>query len=416
MAEQKKPLEGVKVLELAQFMVAPAACRILAEWGADVIKLERFKGDHQRVMGYLNNFPGDAEDNPAFDTVNLNKKFVGFNQRGPEASEIIDRMMAEADVFVTNYRNPVLKAMGLDYDTVHKKYPRLVYGQVTGYGNAGKDKDEPGYDTVSWGARGGLIGNMQQLGDAPINIVPSLGDFICGMVLAGGIAGAVAGQALHGTGDYVTVSLYGMGIYGMGWPVMAIEHNDKPQWPRSRREVATPGINIYPTADDWFLMSCPDWGDYYDRIVTAIGREDLIGCMEYHKANIMQERGLVSEFIDLLDEAFRKHPYAYWKEIFDKVEVPIQKINHFEDIYNDQQAWDAGFLYKYTTASGAEHTIANTPVQFKSVGLVPEHRPSRRVGYDTREVMAKFGYSDAEVDAMIADGTLMQADTETPMI
>lgn len=408
MENQKKPLEGVKVLELAQFMVGPVSCRILGEWGADVIKLERFKGDHQRVMGYLNNFPGEPEDNPAFDTVNLNKKFVGFNQRGPEANEIIDKMLAEADVFVTNYRNPVLKAMGLDYETLHEKYPRLVYGQVTGYGNAGKDKDEPGYDTVSWGARGGLIGTMQQEDNPPINIVPSLGDFICGMVLAGGIAGAVAGQALHGQGDKVTVSLYGLGIYGMGWPIMGIEHNEKPVWPRNRREVATPAINIYPTSDNaWFLLSCPDWGTYYDRIVTTIGREDLVDRMEYHNAKIMQDRGLVTEFIDLLDVEFKKHPYAYWKEKFDAIEVPIQKCNHFEDIYNDQQAWDAGFLYKYTTASGAEHTIANTPVQFDSIGLIPEHRPSRRVGGDTREVMYQFGYSDADIDAMIESGTLM---------
>ncbi len=408
MADQKKPLEGVKVLELAQFMVGPAACRILGEWGAEVIKLERFKGDHQRVMGYLNNFPGEEENNPAFDTVNLNKKFVGFNQRGPEAAEIIDRILADVDVFVTNYRNPVLKNMGLDYETLHEKYPRLVYGQVTGYGNEGDDKDMPGYDTVSWGARGGLIGTMQQADTPPINIVPSLGDFICGMVLAGGIAGAIAGQAIHGQGDKVTVSLYGMGIYGMSWPVMGIEHNEKPVWPRSRREVATPAINIYPTQDNaWFLMSCPDWGTYYDRIVTTIGREDLIGRMEYHNAKTMQDRGLVTEFIDLLDAEFRKHPYSYWKEKFDEVEVPIQKCNHFEDIYHDKQAWDAGFLYKYVTRSGAEHTIANTPVQFDSIGLIPEHQPSGRVGCDTREVMHQFGYSESDIDAMIASGTLM---------
>lgn len=407
MENVKKPLEGVKVLELAQFMVGPVACRILAEWGAEVIKLERFQGDHQRKMGYLNNFPGEVEDNPAFDTVNLNKEFVGFNQRGPEAAQILDKILSEVDVFVTNYRNPVLEKMGLDYETLHAKYPRLVYGQVTGYGNTGKDKDLPGYDTVSWGARGGMIGTMQQDGTPPINIVPFLGDFICGQVLAGGIAGAIAGQALHGQGDKVTVSLYGLGIYGMGWPIMGIEHNEKPVWPRDRREVATPAINIYPTSDAWFLLSCPDWGDYYDRIVTILGREDLIGRMEYHNAKIMQDRGLVTEFIDLMDEVFKQKPYSYWKEQFDAVEVPIQKCNHFEDIYNDQQAWDAGFLYKYTTASGAEHTIANTPVQFDSVGPIPEHRPSRRVGHDTREVMARYGYDDAQVDEMIATGTLI---------
>ena len=407
MENQKRPLEGVKVLELAQFMVGPVACRILAEWGADVIKLERFAGDHQRVMGYLNNFPGEPEDNPAFDTVNLNKKFVGFNQRGPEANEILHKMLAEADVFVTNYREPVLKKMGMDYETLHAQYPRLVYGMVTGYGNAGPDKDEPGYDTVAWGARGGTIGTMQQDGDAPINIVPSLGDFLTGMTLAGGIAGAVAGQALHGQGDKVTVSLYGLGVYGMGWPIMGIEHNEKPVWPRNRRNGATPGINIYPTQDAWFLMSCPDWKDYYERIVTVLGKEEFINYEPYADVNKMQELGLVTEFIDLMDEILKEKPYAYWKEQFKAVEVPIEKCNHFEDIYEDKQAWEAGFLYKYTTGSGAEHTIANTPVQFDSIGLIPRHEPSGRVGRDTREVMKMFGYSEADIDRMIVDGTLM---------
>ncbi len=405
MQTMKKPLEGITIVELAQFIAGPAATRILADWGANVIKLESVKGDHLRVMGYLNNMPMGEEDNPSFDTSNLNKKFVGFNQRGPQSMESLHRMLETANVFMTNYRTPVLKKMGLDYETLHGKYPKLVFAQVTGYGNAGAEKDEPGYDTVSWAARGGVLSTMNQAGTPPINIVPSLGDFLTAMTFAGGIAGAIVGQLLHGTGDKITVSLYGLGLFGNAWPIMGTEYNEKPTYPRSRRHVASPGINIYPCKDGWILLSCPDWKDYYDRVVTLMGREDLIGREDYQNINIMQEKGLVTEFIDMMDAVLSQHEVAYWKPKFAALEVPIEKCCMFEDIIKDQQAWDAGFLYKYQTGSGNEHVMVNSPVQFESIGLVPEHSPSRRVGYHTREVLREYGYSETEIDAMIADGS-----------
>ena len=406
METMKKPLEGITIIELAQFIAGPSSTRILADWGATVIKLESVKGDHLRIMGYLNNMPMGEEDNPSFDTSNLNKKFVGFNQRGPQSKDVLFKLLETANVFMTNYRNPVLKKMGLDYETLHEKFPKLVYAQVTGYGNAGWEKDEPGYDTVSWAARGGVLATMNQAGTPPINIVPSLGDFLCGMTFAGGIAGAIVGQLLHGTGDKITVSLYGLGIFGNAWPVMATEYNKEPTYPRDRRHVATPGINIYPLKDCWILLSCPDWTHYYNRLVSLIGREDLKDHPVYSDVNIMQAEDKVTEFIDLMDEKLKEHELAYWKPKFAEVEVPIEKCCLFEDIIADKQAWDAGFIYKYNTGSGAEHVMVNSPVQFESIGLIPEHEPSRRVGYHTREVMRSYGYSEAEIDAMVADGTL----------
>lgn len=402
----KKPLEGIKIIELAQFLAGPTAGRILADWGAEVIKMESVKGDHQRIMGYLNNMPvGDDADNPAFDNANLNKRFVGFNPRGPQSMETLHKMLESANVFLTNYRTPVLTKMGLDYETLHAKYPKLVYAQVTGYGNAGPEKDEPGYDTVSWAARGGVLSTMNQAGTPPINIVPSLGDFITAMTFAGGIAGAIVGQLLHGNGDKITVSLYGMGLFGNAWPIMANEYNDKPTYPRDRRFVATPGINIYPLKDCWILLSCPDWKDYYDRVVALLGREDLVGHPDYKDINVMQQKGLVTEFIDMMDEILSKETLSYWKPKFAAMEVPIEKCCMFEDIYKDPQAWEAGFLYKYTTDSGAEHTMVNSPVQFESIGLIPEHQPSHRVGHDTRAVLREYGYTEEQIDSMVNDGS-----------
>ena len=402
----KKPLEGITIIELAQFVAGPSSTRILADWGANVIKLESMKGDHNRVMGLLNNMPIEDEENPSFDTTAFNKKFVGFNPRDPEAMELLHKMLSTANVFMTNYRNPVLAKMGLDYETLHEKFPHLIYAQVTGYGNAGAEKDEPGYDTVSFGARGGVIGTMYQKGQEPINLIPAWGDLITGMILAGGIAGALVGQQLHGQGDKVTVSLYHVGIYGNSWPVMATEYTDQPTYPKNRREVNTPGINLYPTADRWMWLSCPDYKDYHDRIMKLIGREDLIGHPVYGDLGAMQREGKVTELIDIISDELKKQPASYWKPLFKAAEVPLEVCCTFEDIAADQQAWDAGFLYKYKTNNGKEHIMVNSPVQFESVGMIPEHEPSRRVGYHTRMVLESYGLTKEQIDHLVEIGAV----------
>lgn len=401
-----KPLEGITIVELAQFVAGPASTRILADWGAKVIKLESMKGDHNRVMGLLNHMPIEVDENPSFDTTSFNKKFVGFNPRQPEAMEILDKMLRTANVFMTNYRTPVLEKMGLTYEILHEKYPHLVYAQVTGYGNAGAEKDEPGYDTVSFGARGGVIGTMYQKGQEPINIIPAWGDLITGMILAGGIAGAVVGQQLHGIGDKVTVSLYHVGLFGNSWPIMATEYATEPTYPKNRREVNTPGINLYPTADRWIWLSCPDYKDYYDRLMQCIGRDDLVGDPRYNDLAVLQKNGRVTEVIDILDTELKKHPVSYWKPIFKKAEVPIEPCCTFEDIAADQQAWDAGFIYKYKTPNGKEHMMVNSPVQFESMGLIPDHEPSQRVGFHTRQILGEYGYSKEAIDHLVQIGAV----------
>ncbi|SDY22614.1 CaiB/BaiF CoA transferase family protein [Eubacterium barkeri] len=401
----KKPLEGVTIIELAQFVAGPSATRILAEWGAKVIKLEGFNGDHNRIMGLLNDMPIEDDENPSFDTTSFNKKFVGLNPRKPEGMDILHKMLKTANVFMTNYRTPVLEKMGLTYEILHEKYPHLIFAQLTGYGNKGPDKDVPGYDTISYGARGGIIGTMYQKGQEPINLIPAAGDFTTGMVFAGGIAGALVGQALHGTGDKITVSLYHVGMWFNIWPIMATEYHDTPQYPRSRLEVNTPGINIYPTSDRWIQLSCPTYNDYYDRLMQCIGRNDLVGDTKYNDLATIQKEGRVREVINLLDDALSKKPVAYWKPIFDAAEVPIEPCCTFEDIAEDQQAWEAEFLYKAKSPNGEEHLHVASPVQFGSVGQ-PEANPSRRVGYHTREILAQYGYSEVEIDNLVETGAV----------
>ena len=402
------PLEGITVIELAQFIAGPSSTRILADWGAKVIKLESFTGDHNRVMGLLNNMPIEDDDNPSFDTTGLNKKFVGFNPRNKEAMEILHHMLETADVFMSNYRSQVLEKMGLDYETLHEKYPRLVYAQVTAYGNVGEEKNKPGYDSVCFGARGGMLGTTYQAGQEPINFIPAWGDLMTGMTLAGGICGALVKQQRTGTGDKVTVSLYHMGIFGNSWPIMGTEYSDSASYPRSRRQVSTPGINIYKTSDRWVMLACSDYNAYYDRLMECLGRADLVGDPRYCDLETLQREGRGEEFVAILDSEFIKHTAAHWMSVFEKKEVPLEPCSTFEEIANDRQAWDAGFIYKYRSHNGKEHIMVNSPVQFDSIGLIPRHEASRQIGYHTREILKDYSYSDEEIDRFIEIGAVKE--------
>ena len=153
-----KPLKGIKVVDLTTYMATPATGRVLADWGADVIKVEAMKGDPCRVtQAAVFNMPMSDEENLAFDMVNLNKRFVTLNLKSPMGAEVMDKLLSEADVFITNTRTKSLKKMGLDWETLHAKYPKLIMGHGLGYGKRGPEKDDPGFDVHvpgSWRAGG----------------------------------------------------------------------------------------------------------------------------------------------------------------------------------------------------------------------------------------------------------------------
>ena len=163
-----KPLQGIKVVDLTTYMATPATGRVLADWGAEVIKVEAPKGDPCRVtQAAVFNMPMSDDENLAFDMVNLNKHFVTLNLKSPVGAEVMDKLLSEADVFITNTRTKSLKKMGLDWETLHAKYPKLVMGHGLGYGKYGPEKDDPGFDVTCYMARGGVFGTTVNRGDSP---------------------------------------------------------------------------------------------------------------------------------------------------------------------------------------------------------------------------------------------------------
>lgn len=399
------PFEGVKVLEFAQFVAAPIAGRVLAEWGAEVYKVESLTGDHNREQGLINGMPIDPDDAPTMDSTSMNKRFISLNPRTPEGLGVLHRLLEKCDVFLTNYREQVLEALGLDWPTLHEKYPGLVWARVTGFGETGPDKDAPGYDTVSCFARGGISGTWYPKGSEPLIPMAAFGDNMTGMMLAGGISAALYRKLRTGEGDKVTISLYHVGIFGNSWAVMAAEghrHDEVPPYPQSRADASNPGNIAYPASDRWIQFGCPVWINYFDKVMKCIGREDLIGNTELNDLETIQKSGRIVELEEIIGNEMKKRPAKEWLKIFHDNGVPVQLCATFIDIVDDEQAWASKALFKGHTLKGSEYNFVHIPMRLGVVeDTIDSWRMAQLIGQDTRDVLLENGYSNEEIDALV---------------
>ena len=403
-----RPLEGIKVIDLSQFAAAPVVGRIMGEWGADVIKVETAVGDGNRNNGAICKVPilGDDE-NPAFDACSMYKKYTSINLKSADGRAILDKMLESADVLILNFREGSAKRIGMDWETIHAKYPRIVYVRSTGFGDQGPMKDVGGFDMTAYSARGGIAATLRQAGESPLNNVPCFGDFQQAMGLAAGALAALVGREKTGLGDRVVGNLYGTALFMMTWGIQGVEGGN--HYPLSRKNPTTPTSNSYPTQDGKWIQLCgPTYDWYYDRLMKLIGREDLVGDERYNNWAKIREENLCGEVSDIIEEAMLKRPAAEWEAIFEADDYPCQRMFEFEDILEDEQAWACGALRKVKYPSGNEHVMVSLPMRLDSVGL-PEYEghTTKRIGFHTKEVLLGYGYTEEQINQWAEDGTVI---------
>lgn len=387
-----KPLSGVTVIELTAHVAAPACPRILGDWGANIIKIEPPSGDPFRQQAPLFNMPYTDEVNPAFDMANINKKFVCLNLKTAQGKEVLYKMLETADVVVTSYRTETLKRMGLTYEELRELNPRLIFAQVLGYGEKGPEKDTAGFDATAYVARGGLLGSINEKGESPINSVNAFGDFQVSICLASGISTALYAREKTGKGDKVTVSLYHTALYMMSIAVVSSQFGN--QYPKSRREVGNPFNNTYKTKDGrWMVVCIPEYDKYFNKFVTLIGREDIIGNEDFCTIGEIYRRGNASKMIDIISAGFAHKTIDEWMKILKENDFACEKGYLPTEILEDPQAWGNDCLRKLTYPTGEEYILTTTPVRMASVGDM-EMKISKPLGYHTEDVIKQYGYSD----------------------
>lgn len=396
------PLSGITVVDMTAFLAAPTVARIMGEWGADVIKVEAPKGDPGRTQGAVFGTPYSDDENPGFDMSNANKRFVTLDLRQEDGKEVMEKLLAKADVFLTSTRVKSLVKLGYDFDALHARHPRLVMAQVLGFGARGPLKDAAGFDMTACMSRGGVLGTTANRGSAPMNPPNGYGDFQVSFVLLSGILAALQGRERTGQGDYVTTSLFHSGVFMLNTAMVAAQYGN--EYPKDRRMLTSPFNNSYRAADGKLMALCaPEYDRDFDLVMRLVGREDLQGHATYGVCDTLNAEGRNGEMVDVLDEAFATRPRHEWLELFLANDVPIEACQTPDDVYVDEQAWANDVLRRVTYGTGAERMLPTNPVRFESQGD-PQITLTRAQGADTEAVLAELGYDAEQIASILAGG------------
>jgi len=399
-----KPLEGIRVVELSTMLAGPMTARILAEWGADVIKVESSNGDAWRKQAGTTLSPCTETANPNFDMQNLNKRFVSLNMRSEEGSAAMMKLLEKADILVTNYRVQALEGMGLAYEQIKDRFPRLIHASVLGYGAEGPDKDRPGYDYTVFFSRTGLMSDLSPAGAGPLVPIGGVGDHSVAVALAGGIAAALYRRTVTGQGDKVDVSSLQSGVFILSTGILNGFNGRK--LPRDRYDCGHAGSNTYQGADgEWFYLAVIDYRRFPE-LCDLLGMPELAKDPKYSTSTAYYANR--AELTHIFDKKFAEHPVAYWDQLLTEHDLPHEVLRHFKDVPNDPQVQVNHYTYFHEYDDGTKTVFANGPVHFGSID--PAQIPCKTsgpVGCDTAEVLEELGYSKEKIAAMYAAKDVM---------
>ena len=385
------PLEGVRVVELGVWVAGPAAGGILADWGADVVKVEPPAGDPARTFGRMLGIPPAARHHvsPPFQMDNRNKRSVVLDLTTPEGQDSARALLEDADVFVTNIRAAALQRIGLDFEAVARMNPHLVYGLITGYGDEGPDADRPAYDVAAFWARAGLAHLLTRPGQTPPFQRGGMGDHTAGTTLAGAICAALVARARTGEGQLVTTSLYRQGAYTVSFDLTTFLITGAPIAIGQRESMGNPCMNNYTAGDGRRFWLVGLQGErHWPALCAAVQRTDWLADDRFAtgRARAANAHTLIAE----LDEIFATRTLDEWAEVFAAhPDVFWAPINSMEDVLADEQFHAAGgIVYVPDDEAGSVPMVA-TPADFH--GTPVEMRSSApELGEHTDEVLAEI--------------------------
>ncbi len=397
--------DGIKVVELAQWVFVPVAGALLADWGADVIHIEPTEGDPYRGLATQGIGTERGGVNLSLALANRGKRSIALDVQIEEGQAVLHRLLESADVFLTNMRPKALQRLGLDAETLTVRYPSLVYARGNGYGVRGPDADQPGYDATAFWARGGMAHMLSPPErDYPIGQRGAMGDRSGALALAFGVAGALVKRSRTGKGSVVDVSLLATAIWTLSSDVLAALGGDTPMASRGRGPLVNPLVGVYRTRDGRhiqlvFLQPDRYWPDF----CRLIGREDLAEDPRFDTFQVRRENGAAC--VEVLDEEFAKRTFAQWKLLLAGLDAPWAPVQSVPELLDDPQVEANGFIGQVTIDGDEAYRLPAVPVQFD--GQPPALRRAPEHGEDTEMVLAELGYEWDEITTLKEAGVIL---------
>jgi len=392
---------GLKVLDVASFIAAPAAATLLSDFGADVIKVEPpGRGDPQRYLGSVPPSPR-AEANYNWHLANRNKRGMVIDLKSPAGVKILKRLVEWADVVITNFPHGTREKLHLGYDEVSRWNPRVVYADITGFGDAGPDSMLPGFDVTAYWSRSGLLASIRDAGAPPTVPVYGSGDYMAAIGIYSAIVTALYQRERTGAGANVGTSLLAEGVWATGTLVAGALAGGKSFGLHDRKDPANPLVNPYQSGDGrWFMLvtSLRRWPG----LTEAIGHPELLKDPRFENVDGFASNS--AALTDLLDAAFRSRPFAHWKDALDRERITYSLIQTPEEAAKDPQLRANDIVVPLEGVSGLEYTV-NSPITLRGVSKVPAKR-APELGEHNDEILAELGFSTAEIEGLRAEGAI----------
>ncbi len=401
-------LEGIRILEVAQWAFVPSAAAVLGSWGAEVIKVEHPRhGDPVRslVSGAI---PAEAVGKPLMhEVVGHSKRSIGIDVNSADGLEVLLRLVDGCDVFLTNFLPEARQRIGIDVEDIKARNPRAIYARGSALGPRGPESDRGGFDMVSHWYRGSIAQAVTPAGLAhPLRMpAPGFGDLPSGLMLAGGICAALAYRERTGEAVVVDMSLLGGAIWSMQSLIVGagVVGTDDLGWPPSADHPQNPLANTYQTSDGRFIaINMLESQRHWPGVCHVLGRDDLVEDARFRDAEARKQNAV--DCVTELAGEFARHPLAHWTAVLATQDGPWDVVRSPLEVHDDPQAWENGYLQEVEQNHQGSIALVTSPVQFDEQPAAI--RPSEEAGASTELILLDLGYTWDEITQLKATGAI----------